>query len=307
MHTKFDIIGDVHGHAGALEKLLDILGYENSNGIFRHPERKALFIGDYIDRGPDSPTVLEIVRAMTDNGHGIALMGNHEYNAICYNTEKPGGGYLRPHTEKNIHQHAKTVEQFKGRQDEYEAYIQWFKSLPLYYENDHFRAVHACWEAPRIEHLEKRLPNKRLPEHLLHDSAERGSNLYDAVDVTLKGREMPLPGGASFKDKDGHKRTDIRIRWWLDPSQHSLQQMSIIESLEFEDGPCPEDYKIHYKATEKPVFFGHYWQKGEPSLFRANICCVDFSIAKDGILVAYRYDGEQTLKDEKFVYVRNTK
>ena len=47
-----DFIGDIHGHADKLEELLVKLGYVKVNGAYSHPERKALFVGDYIDRGP---------------------------------------------------------------------------------------------------------------------------------------------------------------------------------------------------------------------------------------------------------------
>lgn len=49
----YDIIGDIHGHAGPLKQLLDRLGYVESDGVWRHPSRRALFLGDYIDRGPE--------------------------------------------------------------------------------------------------------------------------------------------------------------------------------------------------------------------------------------------------------------
>ncbi|MFS8082555.1 MAG: metallophosphoesterase [Ginsengibacter sp.] len=131
-----DLIGDIHGHADTLEKLLQKLGYTKTNNYYSHPERTAIFVGDYIDRGPKIKETLEIVKQMVDNGSAIALMGNHEYNAICFNTPKPGGGYLRKHSIQNIIQHFKTLEQFKNEQKEYVKYIEWFKTLPLFYEKE---------------------------------------------------------------------------------------------------------------------------------------------------------------------------
>jgi hypothetical protein len=52
-----------------------------------------------------------------------------------------------------------------------------------------------------------------------------------------------------------------------------------------------------------PVFFGHYWLRGNPMLYRGNICCLDYRIAKKGHLAAYRFDGESVLDAVKFVYV----
>lgn len=54
-----------------------------------------------------------------------------------------------------------------------------------------------------------------------------------------------------------------------------------------------------YNENEKPVFFGHYWLNGNPSLYRGNICCLDYSVAKDGVLVAYSFDGELKLDNDK--------
>jgi hypothetical protein len=58
-----------------------------------------------------------------------------------------------------------------------------------------------------------------------------------------------------------------------------------------------------YPEEEKPVFFDHYWLEGAPTLFRANICGLDFSMAKEGRLAAYRFEGEKELKQEKWVYL----
>jgi hypothetical protein len=61
--------------------------------------------------------------------------------------------------------------------------------------------------------------------------------------------------------------------------------------------------KDYYKKDDKSVFFGHYWLKGKPSLYQDNICCLDYSVAKDGILAAYSFDGELILDGQKFTSV----
>lgn len=48
----YDLIGDIHGHASELVKLLAALGYSKHKGVYKHPERQAIFLGDFIDRGP---------------------------------------------------------------------------------------------------------------------------------------------------------------------------------------------------------------------------------------------------------------
>lgn len=61
-----DLIGDVHGHADKLEALLQKLGYTKQRNYYAHPERKVVFVGDYIDRGPKIPETLEIVKSMVN-------------------------------------------------------------------------------------------------------------------------------------------------------------------------------------------------------------------------------------------------
>ena len=52
--------------------------------------------------------------------------------------------------------------------------------------------------------------------------------------------------------------------------------------------------------TVKPVFVGHYWMKGQPALQAAQVACVDYSAAKEGPLVAYRWQGEPVLQAAHF-------
>ncbi|TVQ51473.1 MAG: phosphoesterase, partial [Saprospirales bacterium] len=176
----YDIIGDIHGHSEELLLLLGKLGYCYQGGAYRHPDRIALFLGDYIDRGPDSLRCLEIVKAMVDEGSAVALMGNHEYNAICFHQQDKTGGHLRPHLIKNVLQHETTLKSFKRNQELYEAYINWFRSLPMYFENDQFRAVHACWEPKSLAVINERLSDGALTEALAVESADKKTELYDA-------------------------------------------------------------------------------------------------------------------------------
>ncbi|MER7002958.1 polynucleotide kinase-phosphatase [Dactylosporangium sp. NPDC000555] len=81
----FDVIGDVHGCRAELELLLDKLGYAITRDSLgraagaAHPEgRTAVFVGDLVDRGPDSPGVLRLVMGMVDAGSALCVSGNHE-------------------------------------------------------------------------------------------------------------------------------------------------------------------------------------------------------------------------------------
>ena len=75
----FDVIGDVHGCRAELERLLAELGWQGT----RHPEgRTAVFVGDLVDRGPDSPGVLRLVMSMVEAGTAICVAGNHEQKLV---------------------------------------------------------------------------------------------------------------------------------------------------------------------------------------------------------------------------------
>ncbi|WP_328718848.1 polynucleotide kinase-phosphatase [Streptomyces sp. NBC_00247] len=101
----FDIVGDVHGCHGELESLLARLGYEDGT----HPEgRTAVFVGDLVDRGPDSPGVLRRVMSMVASGDALCVPGNHE-NKL--------GRYLKGSKVQHSHGLAETIEQLE-REDE---------------------------------------------------------------------------------------------------------------------------------------------------------------------------------------------
>jgi polynucleotide kinase-phosphatase len=79
----FDLIGDVHGCGDELRTLLSQLGYQFEGGGAHHPDgRKAVFLGDLVDRGPDIPGVLRLVMAMVQSGDAICVPGNHDVKLV---------------------------------------------------------------------------------------------------------------------------------------------------------------------------------------------------------------------------------
>ncbi|MDP3491801.1 MAG: hypothetical protein Q8R82_01710, partial [Hyphomonadaceae bacterium] len=136
------------------------------------------------------------------------------------------------------------------------------------------------------------------------DAASRpGSDIYDAVDTLLKGVEVELPGGATFTDKDGYVRNAIRTRWW-DPELVSLGEAYIGPSgIVLPDGDIPPDSRI--AEPDRPTFIGHYWFDPDetPAPASRRVACVDYSVAKGGPLVAYRFDGGPELSASNFVAV----
>lgn len=307
-NQKYDIIGDIHGHADPLRALLEKLGYVETDGVYRHPERTVIFMGDFVDRGPKIRETLQIVKAMMDAGTARAVMGNHEYNAIAFHT--PGGpdGHLRSHTAgkgKNVTQHQATLDQIAHpAPEEWEGWIDWFKALPLFLEIDGARIIHACWSAEHIAFLNG---DNRLTDELLHKSAVKGTPEYWVIETLLKGPEVRLPDGHTFTDKGSVVRRDIRVQWWLGGEGHTYHSLCMPECDTVPKLPVDTAVlKLGYAASEPPTFIGHYWlPPTTPEPLAPNVVSVDYSVAKPGgMLTAYRWDGERVLDGAKMVSVR---
>ncbi len=311
--NNYHIIGDIHGHADKLEELLLHLGYENSSGVYQHSNAKVVFLGDFIDRGSQHQRVIEIVRSMVDQGHALAVMGNHEFNAICYHTLHPEtADPLRPHSEKNTLQHEAFLKEYAVKDEETQNLIAWFKKLPLYLEIKNpvngdllFRAVHACWNQKIIDRTQP-----ILTDEYTVNAAEKESQPYEDIEVLLKGPEIPLPEGETFEDKDENVRHNIRIKWWETTTHCTYRDIGMVP----EGVVLPEtriesmDNDSIYPQDAPPVFFGHYWLSGEPRIIRSNLACLDYSAGKGGALVAYHWDGGkhevQKLQDSALSYVK---
>ncbi len=307
---SYDIIGDIHGHADRLEALLIELGYGIQSGAWRHPTRQAIFVGDFIDRGPGQLRTLEIVRPMIDAGAARATMGNHEFNAIAWATPDPksSGRHLRPRDgergAKNRGQHERFLAEVGEDSALHAEWVAWFMDLPLWIEEDDFRVVHACWSPLHVEAVRPLLRDgQRLTPELVEAGSRKGTATYDAIETLLKGVEVKLPTGHSFTDKDGHVRHEIRTRWW-NPNLSTYRSAYIGPSgVDIPDVPIEAHCQL--PEPDRPTFIGHYWFDPKEPIAPAapRVACVDYSVAKGGPMTAYRFDGEPELRAEKFVAV----
>ena len=326
MNYSIDFIGDIHGHCDELVVLLKKLGYEEHNGAFRYPgnARTVVFLGDYVDRGNQVRETVNLVRAMCDAGSAVALLGNHEFNALSFWHENGvgghvihsiRGGYLREHSFNKVAIHVKTVESYRGRKTEFAEMLDFLKTLPFYLETETFRAQHACFDLKGAQVL-KNLNLRAFTDGNFDELIARANDQYNEYDdslyyplnLFLKGPEMDLPEGLTFQDAEGVRRKRTRLRWWIDPKNANLQEINFQPGVELPPLEIPQDVRDRdfYGENERPVFFGHYWLTGLPELIRDNVCCLDYSVAGyrgDGRLVAYRFDGEQKLDASKFVWV----
>ena len=304
----YDIIGDIHGHADELVELLDLLGYRESGEVFRHPERQVLFCGDFIDRGPRIRDTIAIARNMCEAGTAQAVMGNHELNALAFHTPHPlrPGEHLRVHSEKNIRQHRATLEQLDER--ELATTLEWFRTLPATIDTGNLRVVHACWEPSDLQLISEATEEYgRMTPDFLFRATQPGDPIFEAVERIMKGPEIRLPGGCFMTDKEGNRRSQVRIRWYEASASHSVASYSIpsLNDPGLARTPVPATARpAPYCSTHPPVFFGHYWLPDSvPAPLGSNIACVDYSVAKNGFLTAYRFQGERILRAESFVTV----
>jgi hypothetical protein len=302
----YDIIGDIHGHADELRKILSQMEYRSVGDGYRHPDRQAIFVGDFIDRGPKIREVLQIVRAMIDSNSAQAVMGNHEFNAIAYHTKNSEGEFFRKHNERKRKQHAATLEQLNvARLCEA---VEWFKTLPVALELDGIRVVHASWQPPDIELIQSHLNETSLFDApFLATSLDQGSPLFCAIENVLKGPEVDLPEGVGYLDKDGNRRRRIRTKWYTIPPATYQGYAFMGDPSVVPQEDIPADILVStetYPANAPPLFFGHYWLEGEPTLLAENVACLDYSVAAQGELVAYRWGGEKTLTPSNFVRTR---
>lgn len=307
----YDIIGDVHGCANTLEKLLHKMDYQCVQGAYRNPERQAVFVGDVVDRGPHIREALHVVKAMVDTGAALCVMGNHEYNAIGYTTLVPssaGQRHVRPHTPRNNRLIAETLEQFADYPEEWQMFLRWFKSLPLFLDMPGFRVVHACWDHQMIAEFKRRYGSNCINDDFILESADGRSFANRLMDRLTRGTDLMMPDGLTIKGRDGYEREVFRTKFWADTPKS-------YRDVVFQPDPLPEEIAdrplseaelaqlLYYPHEEVPVFVGHYWLQGTPNPMRSNVACLDYSAVKFGRLVAYRFDGEPVLDPDKFVWV----
>jgi len=296
---SYDIIGDIHGHADELNALLETLGYRNGKGAHSHPEgRKIIFLGDYIDRGPKIREVLEIVWAMVDGGQALAILGNHEVNAMRFHTIGSEGEFLRPHTEANTKQQQETANQFPDKA-EWAGWIEWFAGLPLSLDLGGLRAVHACWDSQAIAEMNG---SGRLEGATLEKYSRKGTSGYESISRIINGPEALLPEGCEHRTADGNLRAEFRVKWWLDIDGLNSREAIFPEDPNIPELPPRNVPMTGYPADVPPTFFGHYAQKKPaPAPIRANLACLDYGTGKGGFLCAYRWDEESAIDPAKFV------
>lgn len=294
-----DIVGDIHGELQALQDLLRHLGYDEAG---RHPQSRSLvFVGDFVDRGPDSPGVVQLVQRLVEGGNACAIAGNHEINLLRHDAKDGAGWFFDERVASDSTKYRQFVRATNTLQ---RARIETFlNSLPLGLEREDLRVIHAAWNAPDIAkartmalgsaraeydrweqqaaHVaaemriaERMAQEKHIWPHSLEDGErcppflqahcdnELNKALINPLKVLTTGLERQTPEPFFAGNK---WRFVERMPWW------------------------------NRYAEDTPVVIGHYWRSTLPAqtthegLFRhtapyawhgmrGNVFCVDYSV-----------------------------
>ena len=289
----FDFIGDAHGCRVKLDNLLEKMGYvKDDEGIYYHPERKAFFLGDIVDGGPNVVDTFYMVKRMVEKGYAFAIMGNHEINLIAFNTKDNEGNLLRERSNEKLRQCKNSLDLILSK--EAKENMKFLLSLPLFVDTDNFRTIHACWHQPSVDILKKYVDEENRLSNESMIALYKSEKGFDAMEKALKGIELTLPEEYAYRDKYGKKRLNCRYIWWReDISVESRLSHVPEDKIQLPDAKYQDD---------KVVFFGHYWMKGEPTIQSKKALCLDYSAMAGGYLCAYRFDNKE-LNKKHFVYV----
>ena len=309
MTTHYDIIPDIHADIDRLTQTLLSLGYVADHAVWAHPEgRIAAFLGDFIDMGRANRAVLNLVRAMCDQGSAVAIMGNHELNALLYhqpgqNADGTDDGFMRAHSAKNMAQHQTFLDEFPVGHPDTARMLDWFLMLPLFLDLGGLRLVHACWDDTRVATILDRRPSGVLALDDLQEIAmeKDATGFAEAVLTTLKGPEAELPAPHHFHDIKGHRRTALRLKWWQSGAMTWRDAaLSVPDPETLPATPIEGEIAFRaYAAEAKPVFFGHYKRLGSPAIDAPNAACLDYP----RVTCAYRWAGETRLDPQNLILI----
>jgi hypothetical protein len=300
-----DIVGDVHGEIDALNDLLRVLGYDEDGN--HRAGRRLVFVGDLIDRGPDSVGVVLKVARLVQAGRAQCILGNHELNALR-ETPKEGNGWFLP---KN-HDHVQgKFQNSRAASDDHRAQLrEFFDALPLALERPDLRVVHACWHAPSIDALRRAAAAGIVPA--FQRFAEESRHRLEATGMMEQYERERHDHARALFDPDA-KVPFLPGIAAIDESKQMANPVRLVTSgIERQAGE-PFFAGGKWRMVERvlwwdeyadgvPVIFGHYWRqpaagaragsgKGGADLFAGKSCsqwlgpdenafCVDFSVGR---------------------------
>lgn len=302
---SIDFIGDIHGHADALRRLLERLGYRRHHGGYRHSDigRTVVYVGDFIDRGPEPLETIEIVRAMRDSGDAEALMGNHEFNALGFGTLRADGKPYRSHGSGAMDQHAAFLKEAPIGSRSHDDVMRFFASLSIVYLGKRVRGVHAAWIDEAVATVRPYMTaHHSLRRTYLAEALSEGTAIHEALKPLLKGPEIKVSKEMAWIDAHGSRRTKNRVKWWNSAPQR-LSDAIVIEGNQAVDEQLLATVPTFPQTDPRPVIFGHYCIPSAPTVLSPAATCVDFGVDKGGYLTAYTFNGESAFDPSKLTAI----
>ena len=330
-----DIVGDIHGEYDALVRLLQLLGYDG-DGV-NAEGRRLVFLGDLVDRGHDSPAVMDLVIDLVDRDLAQCVLGNHELNILVDRYGHGNGWLLDPPDGKP----AETYDSRRADEARRRPYLRFMEGQPLALENEALRVVHACWDGPSIDSLREAASTERIAarskcyddatlvglaqDGVLQSALAAERVVFHAVAPVETAQAMVVPAHAEAELARQHGnpirlltegrarstttsyfgagrwRTTERIPWWNTYRDH---QPVVIGHFWRAFSSTPAD---RYGVFGQDVLAGvapHDWMG-----LRHNVYCVDYSVGKrhlprrrrqanDGKLAALRFPEWQVVHDD---------
>jgi hypothetical protein len=298
-----DVVGDIHGEYVALRDLLSHLGYAEDG---QHPRGRTLtFVGDFCDRGPNSPAVLDFVRRMIESGRARAVLGNHELNLLCGQAKDGSGWFFDERVERDGPRYAPFE---RATQEDRITFKRFVSSLPVCLERDDIRVVHAAWIEAAVDTV-RQVPVgsvKALYDECEHAIIERSADLKLPDRVATE-----TSAWAHGLESEQHQPPFMHAVAEQDELKQMLNPLKVLTSGVERKGSSPFYSSGKWRFAERaawwdeytddvPVVVGHYWRrlravdrasvgKGDPDLFDAlaplswhgaarNVFCVDFSV-----------------------------
>lgn len=216
--NKIWVIPDIHGCVLTLKTLIE-------NQIEPGKKDKLIFLGDYIDRGPDSKGVIDYIMGMEEQGYDITtLMGNHEdYCITAWEDDQDSKSFLgiRPKTktqkEWEIYGGTQALESFEVEhaRDIPQRYIDWMKKLDYYVEVGDFIVVHAGFNFALDDPFEDRFsmiwireftvdPKKIHNKTIIHGHVPVNLEYIDMAVKAKDSRVIDLDNGIYFSRMPGY-------------------------------------------------------------------------------------------------------
>lgn len=297
-----DIVGDIHGEYDALCQLLTHLGYDAKGN---HPEGRTLvFVGDFCDRGPNSPAVLALVQTLVQSGRAAAVLGNHEINLLREDAKDGSGWFFDARIARD---HDKYAPFHRPTAQQREEIVTFLSALPIGLERSDLRVVHAAWQEPQIEAARALQPGTVRSEY------DRWEQVAEQVarDTALEQRmEQELEQWEHGLENMQHQPPFLHAHAEHEANKQMLNPLKVLTSGVELKGTVPFFSGGKWRFAERmpwwdaytdetPVVVGHYWRrvhkidratvgKGDPDLFenthpfswlgqRGNVFCVDFS------------------------------